>query len=255
MDKVSLREIFYKYAEERGGGLPLTAQEMCNAVVLWVQEYVKQHQVGANFDNLFGELPITIERNESENTATIKLDVVGLLDLFEGSETIVVDLNETNDKIEIHLDSETVAKLDRAILTPLQRPTELVLPMVTPTGAVVYEPARSFSNEFHYYTITGSLYERGINVGIFNLLFTSNRNFDGVPPFMASITPYYNYPAVGYCQRYGDTGTDEFMSIYGVTKNSGGEMVIEALSGSIGSLSFIIPIENFTELNFINRTT
>ena len=36
----TLKEIIYKYAQLRGGGLPLTAEEMSDCVVQWVQQYV-----------------------------------------------------------------------------------------------------------------------------------------------------------------------------------------------------------------------
>lgn len=42
-----------------------------------------------------------------------------LLDIIQGSETIVVDLSEDEEHIEIHLDGDVVSKLDRALLTPL----------------------------------------------------------------------------------------------------------------------------------------
>lgn len=119
----TLKEIMYEYAEQRGGGLPLTAQEICNAVVMWAQEYV---------------------RNESS------ISVEDLSKLLEGSDTVVVDINEAGDKIEIHLDGEVVAKLDRAILTPISPPTEISVPMLTPTNEIVYEPATSFSDVKFY---------------------------------------------------------------------------------------------------------
>ena len=35
----TLKGIMIKYANERGGGLPLTPEEICNCVVLWAQQY------------------------------------------------------------------------------------------------------------------------------------------------------------------------------------------------------------------------
>lgn len=37
----NIKEICVEYARKYGGGLPLTPEQMCNAVVLWVQEYVE----------------------------------------------------------------------------------------------------------------------------------------------------------------------------------------------------------------------
>lgn len=190
MDKVSLREIFYKYAEERGGGLPLTPQEMCNAVVLWVQQYVSK-------DN-----PITVEQ---------------LNNLIEGSETVVVDISESNDKLEIHLDSEIVAKLDRAILTPLQRPSELVLPVVTETGDVVYEPARSFGGgELYSNIISGRAGEYSIDISFFTKI-----SYGSVGGFLQNVTQYNNTPCGGYLLN---NPTSERFTIYNISRAPTGEI-------------------------------
>lgn len=54
-----------------------------------------------------------------------------------GSETIVVDINENTDGLEIHLDSEVVSKLSRAILAPVAKPSQVSLFAIDTTGAQV----------------------------------------------------------------------------------------------------------------------
>lgn len=46
---------------------------------------------------------------------------------IEGSDSIVVDLNETGDKLEIHIDYEVLNKIERALLIPSTYPTEFEL--------------------------------------------------------------------------------------------------------------------------------
>ena len=45
-------------------------------------------------------------------------DAQQLSNSIEGSDTVVVDINENGDKLEIHLDSEIVNKVERALLMP-----------------------------------------------------------------------------------------------------------------------------------------
>lgn len=77
------------------------------------------------------------------------LTVDDILKLVEGSETIVVDLNETNDKVEIHLDYSVISKLDRAILTPKDMLLEDSIPVVKTNNSVYYKPFTDF-NARHY---------------------------------------------------------------------------------------------------------
>ena len=68
---------------------------------------------------LLQKLNKCIEKIEEINEGGTKIKVDGIINLFEGSETVVVGLNETNDKIKIHLNTEVVQKIDRAILISL----------------------------------------------------------------------------------------------------------------------------------------
>lgn len=112
----NINDICIEYALDYGGGLPLTPEEMCNAVVLWVQDFTKDF-----------------------NPETAKIDVYTLSELIEGSETIVVDINEQETALEVHLDGEILAKIDRAILTPITTSSEEQVPVVQ-NGGVTYKP-------------------------------------------------------------------------------------------------------------------
>ena len=106
-----LREILYEYANAHGGGLPLTAEEVCNAVVQWVQEYTKS---------------VTVDK---------------LLGLIKGSETVVVDESENGYSIEVRADYENIVNpLERAIKTPLDPLVVPSVPVVAVNGNVTYRP-------------------------------------------------------------------------------------------------------------------
>lgn len=127
---VELKTILVEYAQQRGGGLPLSAEEICNAVVMWCQEYVKD--------------------NTKQETITAEL----LQGLIDGSETVVVDLNESGDKLEIHLDYEVIQKLDRSVLTPLSIPQIPKLPVLGVNGAVEWEDITGFiSKQMYKHTV------------------------------------------------------------------------------------------------------
>lgn len=154
----------YEYANQRGGGLPLTAEEICNCVVQWVQQFIEE-QLSPNGDlknNILqavqGSYPIdtTVENGE----VTVSLDVEAMSDLFstgvlidsyaladriQGSDSVVVDVTANASAIEIRLDREIIEKLDRVVLKPLHAPIEPKLPVLGVDNAVTWEPVSSFT--------------------------------------------------------------------------------------------------------------
>ena len=159
----TLKEILYDYAYSKGGGLPLTPQEMCNAVVQWVQQYLndkKYVQELLNQDNL-----VTLEKTTNDNGTVIynvNLDIAHLatelnnqftadnfLDAFTlnekivGSDSVVVGISADNKKLVIKLSqtlSDTIQRLDeKAILKP-DSVSEDSVPVVGSTGVVNYKP-------------------------------------------------------------------------------------------------------------------
>lgn len=61
---------------------------------------------------------------ETNEITLQKTDAVLLASLMEGSESIVVDLNEDATAVELHLDYEVMQKIERALMLPLATPTE-----------------------------------------------------------------------------------------------------------------------------------
>lgn len=117
MANKTLKEIAIEYANKFGGGLPLSPEELLNAVVLWVQNYVAGSDGGGG----------------------VNVDILSTL--IEGSDTVVVDINEENTALEIHADYENIVQpLARAIKTPLANPNVEKIPVLQPNGEVVYRP-------------------------------------------------------------------------------------------------------------------
>lgn len=54
---------------------------------------------------------------------------------FKGSESIVIDVDESGQFIDIHLDADIVAKLARVLLTPMAAPSSIALVAVDPTNS------------------------------------------------------------------------------------------------------------------------
>lgn len=81
-----------------------------------------------------GNLKLTLDDNIIVNKpCTIKLNI-------KGSETIVVDVDEFDNALEIHLDSEFVNKIERALLLPLSSPSEDMFVLVGVNNSQKLEP-------------------------------------------------------------------------------------------------------------------
>lgn len=166
MSKKTLREISYEYARERGGGLPLTAEELCNCVVLWVQQYVE------------------------ETPSKIVLKAEDIAGLLEGSETVVVDLNEAGNAIEIHLDGDIVNKIDRAILQPISNPIEDSVPVVGDNGVVTYKP---YNEALYVHRIVDSNVNKNVLTVVCNRAEAFSNNTAQIIPYSAVALRYgYN---------------------------------------------------------------
>ena len=129
-----LVEILQQYNAALGLNNPPPTAQLLNAMA----SFVKQNTIKSlklSFDGGNSSLIARAEFNDnkfSESTVDLSslkygLDVYDLAEKLEGSETVVVDINEAGNKIEIHLDSEVVEKINRALLIPVSAPTEFEL--------------------------------------------------------------------------------------------------------------------------------
>lgn len=78
-------------------------------------------------------------------TASAEVNVDTLGELIEGSETVVVDVNEEGTALEVHLDGSVASKIDRALLQPLSVPTEDSVVVVTPQNGQAVVPVSQIS--------------------------------------------------------------------------------------------------------------
>lgn len=58
--------------------------------------------------------------------------------MISGSDTIVIDVNEDGTKLEAHLDADVIAKLEKVLVCPEQKPAETVLVAVEPDGTQTF---------------------------------------------------------------------------------------------------------------------
>ena len=160
---ISLKEILYDYAYTKGGGLPLTPQEMCNAVVQWVQKYLKDEKYVkelANQDsfvslvktsnpsgdviyNINLDIPRLLNELDEQFTADNFLSAFTLNDKIVGSNSVVVDISNDGKQLVIELGDFYKDRIqvldDKAILKP-DRLTAESVPVVNTTGVVSYKP-------------------------------------------------------------------------------------------------------------------
>lgn len=146
---MTFREMCIRYAEEKGSGLPLSAQEYCNAVYLWAKAEIEKLSASSiNEVELNGETEeidgainykITVTVNDKTASATLALTPDLLFGLIKGSDTVVVDIAEDGKTLEIHLDGDVLNKLDRAVLIPVGNIQEDSVPVVSPNKEVTYK--------------------------------------------------------------------------------------------------------------------
>lgn len=212
---INLKEILYDYAYTKGGGLPLTPQEMCNAVVQWVQKYRVDEKIGVELTNEDSFVSISKSTNDNGNVIyNINLDIARLVHELDnqftadnflnaftlnqkivGSDSVVVDISEDNKKLVIKLDqtlSDTINKLDnKAILKPDSLTAESV-PVVGTAGEVSYKPVSELGGAIYYHQIT-----IGSNIGFIYFSFYST-NRESINAFSKLKTAKY----LGICNFY-----------------------------------------------------
>lgn len=231
MAEVKFRNILVEYANSKGGGLPLTPEEMCNATVQWVQSYVSNR--------------ITAVTSTSRD---IVLDVLLYGNVIKGSETIIVDIAEDNESLEIHLDSEVVAKLDRAVLTPLSIPNVPKVPVLGVDNAVVWEDVGSFGgSKLYKHLISFNEIACGPSHYMDNLLVISK----DPTPFNAGLNPLtveklFSALSIKAYIRYVVSGTtrDKFWGIVTYVDENGG-MGLLGVSLSTGSTNISYIMQKF----------
>ena len=82
-----------------------------------------------------------------------------MVEIFEGSETIIVGVNEAGTKIKINLNSDVANKIERSILLPVNALSQDCVPVVSPNKSVTYTPIdRLVETKVYYqkvFTISG----------------------------------------------------------------------------------------------------
>ena len=139
-----LVEILQEYNASLGLNNPPPTAQLLNAVATFVKQNTVKN-INLSFDENSKELTAKATYNDNRFAETkvdlssleYSIDVYDLAEKLEGSESIIVDIDETNSKIEIHLDAELLGKIDRALLLPLSTPTEFELVGISNEGEQV----------------------------------------------------------------------------------------------------------------------
>jgi hypothetical protein len=107
---------------------------------------------------------------------------------IEGSETVVVDVNEAGTALEVHLDAEVVSDINRSLKTPVANPSEKVLVAIGTDGAQENIPVSKVGGGklyLHTITISDSNYELSIKMEIYSTKVSDPfRTLDSISAFL-----------------------------------------------------------------------
>lgn len=138
---------------------------------------------------------------------------------FKGSESIVIDVDESGQFIDIHLDAEIVGKLGRVLLTPMTAPSSISLVAVNTTNSqTMLELGDGLAVEDGKLTATGGgsgtqLYQHTITcsnqtlivISTSSLVATHPSDFSVIPVLYARIPSSEFYNLLFFTYRTGDT--------------------------------------------------
>lgn len=153
---ITLKEILYDYAYTKGGGLPLTPQEMCNAVVQWVQKYLKDEKYVKELTNQ--DSLVTLEKSTNVS-GDIAYD-------------INIDISELGRKV---------------ILKPVSVSEDSV-PVLGASGLVSYKPVSELGGGLYRHYVTISTNNGDINLYLYT---DSNININSYDVLRENISGYY----------------------------------------------------------------
>lgn len=89
--------------------------------------------------------------NQLRTEILAKFDPNSLVEIFEGSDTIIVGVNEAGTKIKINLNSDVANKIERSILLPVNALSQDCVPVVSPNKSVTYTPIDSIGAQQKVY--------------------------------------------------------------------------------------------------------
>lgn len=115
-----------------------TLLEKLDLCIAKIEEVDETHATKDELEEISNIFTNTISQLRTEILE--KFDANSLVEIFEGSDTVVVDVNEAGTKIEIHLDSDIVSKIERSILLPIGALGQECVPVVAPNKSVTYIP-------------------------------------------------------------------------------------------------------------------
>ena len=130
---------------------------------------------------------------------------------IEGSQTVVCDIDETNHKVNIHLEAGYKNKIDRALQLPAQAPTAVQIPAVgTNNAQTMLGVGDGLAVEGGKLKVTNGSGARYLN--ILYMMFENNADTEHIRFEPNKVYCFFNYDSVNY-QSQRDSGSFDFHNI------------------------------------------
>lgn len=82
-----------------------------------------------------------------------KTTATSLLNLMEGNDTIIIDLDEATNKVELHIDNNLLNKINSSLQLPSVAPTELMAVCVDTNNTQTLKAVSDLGNKLYMHTI------------------------------------------------------------------------------------------------------
>lgn len=83
-----------------------------------------------------------------------KTTATSLLNLMEGNDTIIIDLDESTNKVELHIDNNLLNKINNSLQLPSVAPSELMAVCIDTSNGQTLKAVSDLSGKFYIHNIT-----------------------------------------------------------------------------------------------------
>lgn len=184
-------------------------------------------------------------------------DVQNLAEKIKGSESVVVDVAEDNQSLEIHLDAEVTSDISRSLKTPVSAPTDTSIVAVDSANAQTMlkigeglsvengELSASASGSGGYYKHVVNVYNSAAEYSFDFTFNSSTANYTSIYDLFADIDEYYlasgnvygTLIQLGYVRAIGK-GNNAFIVYYNYFDSEDNRIYQKNMTISIGFTSF-----------------
>lgn len=168
---------------------------------------------------------------------TVSIDIVDLADIIQGSDSVVIDLNEAQTALEVHLDGELVTKIQRALTLPTSAPAKDSVVVVTTGNAQTLKPLSDIGGKVYDHKITFNINRQlGNNTDSTNYLAEIHVYDNSATPKQRTwFSPYIqSNQCVGYVTTVTSTDNYEHFATALFRTNTGSNVIITLYGRRIG---------------------